>query len=490
MAFITVAGENQIALKQGNAQVLTMANFVLANIPALGAEPVDRIEAMPDAGNIVATLPVTASGYVNSNQVVYSLVMDSTVGDFDFNWIGLVDAENVLIAVTYSQLIEKRATAGAVQGNNMTRNFLLSFSGIQATAAISVPAETWQIDFTTRLIQIDDREAVANTDVFGANAFFNQSFNVFHVESNTFRIAQGVGYVNGYRVIQGDIDFTLSVPVKPMGIWLDVSMQGDISGRQPVLEYVQNAGNLVDYTDGNGFQHHVVKIADIAADNTVTDLRDVVQSLLAHQADADPHPQYFTDSEFAAHLADADPHPVYTSTAEAQTIAQQIEDLGMANHLADANPHPEYTTPIQVQSAAEVISNQAVVNHVADANPHPSLTPLVLFGEHLAAADPHTGYVLESKVKHGRVAEDGTFAGSSGIVSSRTSTARYQVTHNLNSLNYTPIVIAYLGPGEPFSGLGVPSVGIEFEGVNHFSYLTYVDGVPADLRTRVLLLID
>jgi hypothetical protein len=116
MAFITKLGENQIAAKQGASEVLNITQFVFANIDGLDVnnEPVDRVETMPAPEDIMDTRTVTRSGYVNTNQVVYSIVLDSGVGDYDFNWVGLIDDEGVLIAVTYVPLILKRKSIGGV----------------------------------------------------------------------------------------------------------------------------------------------------------------------------------------------------------------------------------------------------------------------------------------------------------------------------------------------------------------------------------------
>jgi hypothetical protein len=273
MAFITVAGENQIAAKQGAAQVLNITHFVLAYIAGLGSEPANRVEAMPDAGNIKATLPVTQSGYVNTNQVVYSLVMDSSLGDYDFNWVGLVDDAGVLIAVTYTPTIQKRKTTGAVPGNNLTRNFLIAFSGIQATTAIAVPAETWQIDFNARLWGIDERERLSNYDIYGHEGFFGDGWKVTRQgATTTYDVAAGVGYVGGIRIASA-VTQQVTVSGPPKSIWLDVSLQGDISDVSAVVSFIIDAVVHNDYTDANGFKHYVTKIADIAANGSVTDTR-------------------------------------------------------------------------------------------------------------------------------------------------------------------------------------------------------------------------
>ena len=323
MSFITVAGETQLAVKQGAGQPLNITHFVLANITGLGAEPANRIEAMPAAGDIVADLAVTKNGYVNGNQVVYSLTMDSTVGDFDFNWVGLKDDENVLIAVAYIPTTSKTKTVGNVPGNNMTRNFLLAFSGITATTAISVSAETWQIDFTARLLGIDERERLSNLDIYDAAAFFGSGWQVVRQGStSTYDVLAGIGYVGGIR-INNTATQTVAVASPPKSVWLDVSLEGDISDVTAVVSIIADAAEHPNYTDGNGFDHYLTKIADIAANGDVTDLRIEAD----HEAKIDPHSQYLTHAEgdaaydpkggLAAHTLAGDPHSQYLKEADA-----------------------------------------------------------------------------------------------------------------------------------------------------------------------------
>lgn len=275
MAFITIDGENLIAAKQGAEEALDIDEFVLANIAGLGAEPGDRIESMPDPGDIVDQRAVTHSGYVNDNQVVYSLTLDSTIGDYDFNWVGIKSAEGTLIAVEYlPSPVSKFATSGGVPGNNLVRNFLLAYSGIQATTAIGVPAETWQIDFTTRLLEIDERERSSNFDIYGQGAFFNTAFKVAFVSGTTFSVAAGVAYVGGIRLDRAASGNITATPW-PTAVWIDASLEGDINGVQPVYAFVVSNSPQSDYTDGNGFKHYLTKIASMSAAGAVTDLRSV-----------------------------------------------------------------------------------------------------------------------------------------------------------------------------------------------------------------------
>ncbi|MCX4187160.1 phage tail protein [Methylophaga sp. OBS4] len=274
MAFITIEGENKIALQQGNSQLLNITHFVLANIDGLGAEPADRIETLPDPADIVDTRPVTKAGYVNANQVVYSLTLDSTIGDYTFNWVGLKDEDDVLIAVVYlADPITKTATDGGIEGNNLVRNFLVAFSGAQATTEINAPAETWQIDFTTRLLQIDERERLSNFDIYGHDAFFAGGFDVTLNNGTVFDVSAGVGYVGGIRC-----EFTntqqIDVGSLPNAIWVDASLQGDLTGLDADVQLVASDTALTDYQDGNGIDHYVAKIADINGGAEVTNTKN------------------------------------------------------------------------------------------------------------------------------------------------------------------------------------------------------------------------
>lgn len=287
MGFITIQGENQIAAKQGAGETLNITGFVLANIDGLGAEPVNRVADLPAPADIMDELNVTKFGYVNTNQVVYSLVMDSSIGDYDFNWVGLVDDEGVLIAVTHTPLIQKRASSGGVPGNNLTRNFLIAYSGIQATTAIDVPAETWQIDFNARLHGIDERERLSNFDIYGDASFMETGWQVVRDGSTTtYNVLPGTGYVGGIRIASA-VSQQVTVASGPNSIWLDVSLQGDISDVSPVVNFVVSNVAQANYTDPNGFKHYLTRLAAIASGGAVTDERDTGPFEVVPQAEAE-----------------------------------------------------------------------------------------------------------------------------------------------------------------------------------------------------------
>ncbi|HCQ7323205.1 TPA: phage tail protein, partial [Citrobacter freundii] len=89
---ITLAFEHWKAQQGATGEPVLLDEFVFANVPGLNPDtPVDRNEALPPVEQIVHRQPVTRTGVVNENGVVYSAVLGADVGDFSFNWIGLLN---------------------------------------------------------------------------------------------------------------------------------------------------------------------------------------------------------------------------------------------------------------------------------------------------------------------------------------------------------------------------------------------------------------
>lgn len=273
-ASITRAGERLIAEKQAAHEVLVVSRFVLALVPDLDpTKPVDRDAPRPPSDQIVHTQIYTQKGFVNPNQVVYSLMMGSDIGDFDWNWIGLVSAEDVLLAVGYVPVQQKRKNIPPHQiGNNVTRNMLLVFDGAQELTDVTIDASTWQHDFTVRLRDIDERERLANRDVFGRACFFGGGLQLVGVEG-AYQLKPGLAYVEGLR-----IECATATPVMPPELptkaYLDVALvrQENTVGVQWSVAWGQS---LADYRDIDGVEHYLITLAHLTDSRTVTDLRSI-----------------------------------------------------------------------------------------------------------------------------------------------------------------------------------------------------------------------
>ncbi|HGF2918770.1 phage tail-collar fiber domain-containing protein [Escherichia coli] len=259
---------------------IQLDEFILANVPGLDADAaIDRDAGLPDTAHIVYREPVNAAGVVNKNTVAYSFTIGTNIGDFAFNWIGLICKKTGLLAmVTTIPTLQKVKTTATEQGNAFTRSFLIEFTGASEKTGITTPAETWQIDFTARLIGIDEYQRLLNIDHYGSALFFDDGW-LIQRDGAKYRCVAGLGYVAGLRLAHEATE-EITVASKPAAVWLDTVWQGSVMAPCiPVTEIcVTTAGDLAEYTDEAGKKHYVFKIAEIAADGTVTDLRPVRSS--------------------------------------------------------------------------------------------------------------------------------------------------------------------------------------------------------------------
>jgi len=269
---ITTAFEALKAQQAASNTPVILDGFVFANVPGLNiADPIDPAEAMPGAAQIVHRADVAKTGVVNENAVVYSVTLGADIGDFEFNWVGLINkASNTLAMIVHAPAQQKVKNAAGKQGNVLTRSFLMEYDGAKKETQITTPAQTWQIDFTARLAGMDERVRVENIDVYGAAAFLGNGFLVTK-SGNNYAVTAGVGYVGGLR---GNLAVSkaLTVAAKPMKVWADVSWTGTLTSVWQTAVDIQLNAALVDYVK-DGTSHYVCAIAQINADGTVTDLR-------------------------------------------------------------------------------------------------------------------------------------------------------------------------------------------------------------------------
>lgn len=272
---ITTAFEQLKAQQAANGGVLTLDEFVFANIPNLNiTDPIDRAESWPAANQIVYRQAVSKTGMVNNNAVVYSVVLGADVGDFEFNWVGLINkASNTVAMIVHAPVQKKIKTASGQQGNVLTRSFLMEYDGASQQTQIITPVDTWQIDFTARLGGVDERQRQENIDVYGAAAFLGNGWLVTKMSSTKFSVQSGVGYIAGLRaelLVSQDI----TVNAKPTKIWVDVCWRGTLTSAWSVVSRITVTPELENYSE-NGELHYVFAIAEINADGTVTDLRQI-----------------------------------------------------------------------------------------------------------------------------------------------------------------------------------------------------------------------
>ncbi|WP_019615085.1 tail fiber protein [Psychromonas ossibalaenae] len=278
---ITLAFEAYKAEQEALGLPVILDEFVLANIPGQDPSvPVDPEEGLPDEEHIVFISDVSQTGYVNPNAVVYSLIMDTSIGDFDFNWIGLRNkSSDVLAAISHIPIVHKLKTIiGEQNGNAITRSIMMSYSGAKQLTEIHVDASTWQIDFTARLFGIDDAARLSNVDHYYAASFINDGFKVTKKEVTdnaltVYTATKGVGYVGGLRCAS-KTDMPIIDVLMPSRIYVDASWQGLVTSQWgTVVKLISSTDDLVDYIDEDGYAHYVTHIAEIDEEGNITDTR-------------------------------------------------------------------------------------------------------------------------------------------------------------------------------------------------------------------------
>ncbi|MGY9965371.1 phage tail-collar fiber domain-containing protein [Citrobacter freundii] len=329
---ITLAFEHWKAQQGATGEPVLLDEFVFANVPGLNPDtPVDRNEALPPVEQIVHRQPVTRTGVVNENGVVYSAVLGADVGDFSFNWIGLLNkASGTLAMIVHAPLQQKLKTAEGQQGNVLTRSFLMEYNGAQTETGINTPAETWQIDFTARMTGIDERQRLENADIYGAAAFFGDGWLVGKT-GNQFFVTKGTGYVAGLRTSLAD-NQNITVTTKPVKVWLDVCWTGALTSVWNTQSKITVAENLADYVQ-NGVQHYVFAVASIDVNGNITDLRpkgtlneqQASDALRKHEQSRN-HPDATTSEKGFVQLSSAT-----DSTSEEQAATLKAVKIAMDN---------------------------------------------------------------------------------------------------------------------------------------------------------------
>ncbi|CCW29819.1 hypothetical protein XNC3_1640058 [Xenorhabdus nematophila F1] len=269
---ITTDFEKWKAQQVAAGQPVVLDEFVFANVPGLDpAQVISRDEKLPIETQIVHRQAVNKTGLASENAVAYSVTLGTEVGNFDFNWIGLINKTSGVIGmITHAPTQKKIKTANGLQGNVLNRSFLLEFDGAATETAITTTAETWQIDFTARLSGIDEMQRLINTDSYGEAAFFGDSFAVVR-QGEQYVVKKGLAYVGGLR---GELEFDQTLnSLRNTRVYVDFSYQGNLVSQWKTVVKIVAANELKNSVDAAGYPHYMFAVARIDDNGDVADLR-------------------------------------------------------------------------------------------------------------------------------------------------------------------------------------------------------------------------
>ncbi|HIF9546407.1 TPA: phage tail protein [Photobacterium damselae] len=267
----TKAGEALIAQMQAENKVLVIDKFIFANVPNRPDFP-QREDVLPTE-YLVHESAVHEQGRMTENSVIYSTTLASNVGPFTFNWSGLYCSEhNTLVAINFPAAVDKTVDGPGVTGNTLVRSFVLEYKGIAETTNITVDPASWQYDAHKRMSKMDNDSAQAIIDQNGKDWFIDDGF-IVTPQSTAYNIKAGAGYVSGHRITL-DFDRIVQAPIKPSFIYVDAYREGNPTGEWVTkFNFVVSPDEKDDYSDAQGVQHFVCKIAQVMEDGSVGDMR-------------------------------------------------------------------------------------------------------------------------------------------------------------------------------------------------------------------------
>ncbi|OCG60813.1 phage tail-collar fiber domain-containing protein [Gilliamella sp. Nev3-1] len=259
---IVKTGEQFFIKQLSKSQPIKLDRVIFANINGVnGNTNIDTNSKMPAQNQIVYTAPVTQCGLLNDKTVVYSVILDTSVGDFSFNYIGLVNSEtDTLCMVMHTDLTKKIKTAGQRQGNTITESIWLEIDNASESTGITVNAQTWQIDYSKRLAGEDERIRLTNYDLYNRLAI-HSGFTITK-NNNQLTVSAGLAYVAGLRV---EHIAQKAVKVKNnQSLYIDAWLAGTVTGEWSVNYNLIAGTNLKDY-EKNRFKHFVERVASVDA---------------------------------------------------------------------------------------------------------------------------------------------------------------------------------------------------------------------------------
>ena len=224
-AIITPAGRAWLATQQANPTGKTIATVKF----------LDGVDA------VVHTASVTSAGFVSPDMVSYGVILESAQGTFTFEKLEFYsdDAAPVKVLEDTVQVFTKQA--GGLSWSHAT---LLKYSDVASITNITVPAETWQLNFEGHFqnVEADARAAVAR--ILGRFAALNDAFKV---AAPLPTVVDALDVVGSWTLSGGSGGITVDAADKVEGA-ASLEVAGHVVDAQFSLDF----GAPVDWSADNG----------------------------------------------------------------------------------------------------------------------------------------------------------------------------------------------------------------------------------------------
>lgn len=156
-AFVTNIGVQLLAYHQANGTHLPIEGIALysKDLSAMTESQMRELEASDfDPADFCEYITDVTIGRGTTDQVLVTIFLDSTHGDYTIRSAVLFASTNEPIAVGRVAETQKLKTSEAQQGDNLQITFELTYSNVADIAGVVAPAEAFQYDQTPEILQI------------------------------------------------------------------------------------------------------------------------------------------------------------------------------------------------------------------------------------------------------------------------------------------------------------------------------------------------
>lgn len=269
------------AQQEAAGEPVILDQIVFALIPGLDPEaPIDPDETLPPEDKIQYRydIPDNNKGFINPNAVVYSSLLGTDIGTWNYNAIYLINKDlNLTGAIIHEpeQTKVKADPLAGIQGDTITRNIVTPYENAQELTQINISADTWQLDFNSRLSAMDERVRQNNITEYGHAAFLGDGWKITHTAGDiSATIAPGIGYVGGLKATLDTIKtIDLTGIVLPKTIYLVTSFEGQANSAWTTNVKLQIEDFLPDEWISNGVTYYAAPLALLSSSDDAQDLR-------------------------------------------------------------------------------------------------------------------------------------------------------------------------------------------------------------------------
>ena len=198
---------------------------------------------MTDQTNIVDTQPVALIGKVTPNAVARTIDLGTSVGDYNITQIGWRErGTGKLIALSNVARFPKRKSTPSQTGNIFRTTWVWNRSRIAALCQVTLPAQSWQLDYTARFKSIEEADRKGMREVCGRFAALHDGLRISAVEPESL---DGCESTTGWSSTAGTVALNATD-------FAEGTKSVQISGHNEEAELVKTLGVTQNWRAKNG----------------------------------------------------------------------------------------------------------------------------------------------------------------------------------------------------------------------------------------------